>query len=256
MKKAVDKLKPIYSKDYYRMEKLVSDPKFKKQVRDMLAEYKRIGAPLPPRPLTYDQYLEWLNQFWNALSKLDTFDQYELPPPGNFLENLLEEFDFNPRNQENRKFEDFLEAHVFRGQEHLHETLFEIRWIRNKETDKMELFLKIEPYTRKEHVEAFWDEIEKDQKHFPEYLGKSKEWSSFERDLYIFRTYEEIRNQMPARMKSVGKNWKVKGFRPVDFAVKLEVCEKYPNLSLSTIRKAIIRVGELDGITRTDKEPL
>jgi hypothetical protein len=279
MKKAVEKLKPIYSKDYYRMEKLVHDPNFKKRVREMLNWYAQIGAPVPSKPMEYSGYLEWLNKFWDAYTKLDmgevankqkqiqentaipNEEKYwvimemrdkTLPPtPGKFLEDLLEQFGHDPKNQ---KFDDFLEAYIFRGKKHLSESLFTIIWKRNTKSDKMELFIQLEPHTRKEHIEAFWDQIEDDLKHLPGHLGKSKEWKTLDRDLEVFNEYEALKKSIPKGSK-LHSNKHGGNRHPLDIQVWQKLYGKYPELTLSMVRKAVTRVAALNEAENTFKDP-
>ena len=235
-----EKLKPIYTDDYYRMEKLVKDEKFQNKLQILLSSYKEIGAEIPRAGVkNLDGFLRWTNNFWNKYSKLERSGVSEENLPqlfGYWADDILAEFSLDIKN---RKYSDFLELYVFFKRDHLKESFFEVRWIRNKETDTMELFIQIYPHTKREHISAFWDDIVMDQKHLSGYIGKSKKWENFDRDLEIYTIYKKIKSQRPNKRALQSET-------PLDFAIWGELTIKYRSLKLSDIRKAISRIEKLE----------
>lgn len=267
------KARPIYTDDYYRMEKLVNDPIFKKKVKGLRVVYEKAGCPLPSKGFEkYREYMDWLNVFWDAFTKIErgalaqeikriqedpavsedkkywkimnAHDQLLPPTPGKFLEDCVREGGLDYKN---RKYKDFLELHVFLGRLHLSEPLFNIRWIRNQKTEKMELFIQLLPHTKKEHIETFWTEVSKEVERLPGYLGKNKPWDTFERDLEIYHTYQQVKDERPKDQKRASPTWPQEGGpMPLDYETLMRVCEKHKGLTLSAVRKAVTRIAELD----------
>lgn len=262
---------PIYTDDYYRLEKLVNDSRFQKRIQQQRALYKQLGCPIPARGFRkYQRYIAWLNKFWAAhakieygelarerqliqnnpsLSEREKFQQAAeaeerlLPlPPGNFFEELLQEFALDPRNE---KYKDFLEGYTFLGKKHLSEPFFRISYKRNEKTDEWELFIQLYPYTKQEHINAFWGEIAQDQQRLKGWRGKNKKWEQFDRDLHIFNVYQEIKSTMPGKRVT-----KASGFFAIDVAVwnTLRKVDKvrFKDLTLSQVRKAVTRIASLN----------
>jgi hypothetical protein len=233
-------LKPIYTTDYYKMEKLIQNKKFQNKLEVLLSSYKAIGSPIPKSGVkNLDGQMEWINNFWKKYyeRKKTGLNEQELPQLwGYWIDDILTEFKLDPKNS---KYSDFLESYIFFGKKHLNESFFETRWIRNQETDKMELFIQIYPHTKREHISAFWDEIVKDQKYLPEYIGKSKKWENFDRDLEIYTIYQKIKSERPSKRALLSGH-------SLDFTIWGELTTKYPNLRLGDVRKAISRIEKLE----------
>lgn len=261
------KIKPIYSKDYYRMEKLIKNPAFQKRVRQYRANCEQIGCPVPRKGFSkYQLYLNWLQLFWKAhasieqgeltkererilsnstLSGREKFNQSVaaadrlLPvPPGNFFEELLEQFGLDSKNE---KYKDFLEEYIFLGKQHLSEPLFRRVFKRNEKTDEWEYFVQRYPYTRQEHIDAFQAEIAADQRALPGWRGKNKRWENFERDLEIFTIHQEVVSKRGgSRSPDMGADVETQ------FLFHERNKGKYERLTLSEIRKAIAKIAALD----------
>lgn len=233
-------LKPVYSTDYYKIEKLVKDKVFQSRLQSLLDSYKQINSPLPKSGVkNLDGQMEWINTFWKRYYefKKTGLTEEELPQLwGYWIDDILAEFNLDPKN---RKYSDFLESYIFFNRKHLNESFFETRWIRNQETDKMELFIQIYPHTKREHLSAFWNEIIKDQKYLSGYIGKSKKWENFDRDLEIYTIYKKIKSERLSERALQSED-------PLDFVIWGELTTKYHNLKLTDIRKAIFRIEKLE----------
>lgn len=243
--------KPVYTADYYRIEKVVSDPGFKAKVKELRAAYAKAGCPLPAKPFEkYRDYRDWLDLFWERHMAAERDRTEEPITPGRFLDDRLIEAGLDHRND---KFKKALEAHVFYGRPHLTERLFVLRWMRSKPTSEPELFIQLLPHTKKEHIEAHWGEIAEEMKRLPGHLGKSKRWETFERDLEIYRTYQQVKDERMNSGERSGKGWMYKGKpQPLDYEISSRMSEKYPNLTLAAIRKAISRIEELNHPLKED----
>jgi hypothetical protein len=214
--------------------------------------------------------MKWLNRFWRKWSKInysedtkaakesitedsrltgqekfnkiDELESERLPPvPGQFIEDLLREGGCNPRND---KYKDFLERYIFFGQKHLSEVYSSIHWKKHHLTGKPELFIQVFPYTKLEHIAKFWDQVTEEQKAFSDYVGKSKKWTTFERDLFIYNTWQEAKVALEKR--PMKKRWFEGERPPLDEFVCAKISKEYPNITLQQIRKAVCRVAELD----------
>ena len=73
----------------------------------------------------------------------------------------------------------------------------------------------------------------------PEYLGKSKKWETFDRDLEIYTAYEKLRSgRTEKRAEDFGG--------ALDQHVWSEMRKKYKKLKLDDVRRAVSRVAKLD----------
>ena len=231
---------PIYTNDYYRMAKLTRNAVFKAKLKKLLENYEEIGCPIPKGGFkNHDQHIKWLNTLFDKHEKMERANMEEefLPPIiGYWRDDILTEFGFDPKNS---KYTDFLDSYILFGKKNLEEYSFETRWIRNTETDKMELFIHVYPYTKREHVSKYWKHVVKEQEHMPEYLGKSKKWETFDRDLEIYTAYEKLRSgRTEKRAEDFGG--------ALDQHVWSEMRKKYKKLKLDDVRRAVSRVAKLD----------
>ncbi len=103
----------------------------------------------------------------------------------------------------------------------------------------MELFIQIYPHTKREHISAFWDNIVVDQKYLSGYIGKSKKWENFDRDLEIYEVYKNIKSNKPNKESMRSKY-------PMDREIYIQLHNKYSRLKLSDIRKSISKIAKLE----------
>ncbi len=253
----------IYDQNYYKAQEMLRNPWFKKNISSLKNKFRDFGCPIPKKGFkTLKEYMDWnQNQFWKSYfdteksskfqAKLNKItggkkswgtkeqDQIEklklklLPPIyGETYDEILEKFNINRKD---RGFRDFLERHIFFNKDTYFTPLFSINWIRNKKTNKMELFVKLNGHTRKEDLINGWDFIAKEQKDLPDYTGKNKKWENFKRDNEIYELYLKLRKK---------RNFKraQKDESAIDAMIYQEIRKKHYELSFSSIRSIVSRV--------------
>lgn len=261
-------LTPIYSKTYYRFQKLIKDRKFQEQIRWLYSRYEKFGCPVPKGGFkTYTEYEKWLSLFWkiyysiektnrpqkvittsnisitNGLRKIrirniiDIYDPLFPPAPHEFIICILEQFEFD---KDKNEYRGFISDYLFRGKKEYTENTFQIRWIRDEKTDKFELFIQILPNTKKEHIDLYWHHVIEEQKLLPGYIGKNKKWENFERDMYVYNVYKDLQNKLTSKRTS-----RKTGQRPLDEQTWLVIKKKYPRINLDQIKDIISRIDKL-----------
>lgn len=254
----------IYDKNYYIAQTLLQNPKFQKRIQWLKDTFARFGCPIPASGFkTQQEYTEWNEGFWTIFGKLEESQEYKnkikeitggkptyglkeyneienfraefLPPLyGQYFQEILEEFGISRKD---KGFKDFLEYHVFFNKDIYPTNLFKVRWIRNPKTEKAELFVQILGHTKKEDIIEHWNWIAQEQKYLSDYQAKNKEWSAFSRDNEVYEVYSRIKSE-----RNTKRAKKTDGQRAVDEEIYVDVAQKYPNLTLSHIRKIIAKV--------------
>jgi len=114
---------------------------------------------------------------------------------------------------------------------------FRIKFCKDK-SGQDELWIKIFANTKKEDILKLWGRIKIFQRWLPDYEGKLKKWTNFERDLEIYQTYKKCKKELQGK-KRAGNS-----IDAVDVCVSEKICDKYPNLSITNIRKIISRFNK------------
>ncbi len=265
-------IRPIYNQNYYKAQAMLRDPWFIEKIAWLKGRFAEVGCPLPESGFKeYSQYLDWREHYWKRYSemitsqefkegcyqitggqdqfpretmdKLEEFERSFLPPVyGEYFNEILQHYEIDPNN---KRFYDFIEFHVFLGVDSYTESTFLIRLAKNRKTHKSELFIQIYGYTKKEDIINNWPLISKEQACLPGFLGKSKKWETFERDLDLYNEYKKL--------KMIHKINKEGGFsllnpRGLDVKLLLKLHKKYPELTITSIRTNIAktkkRLGE------------
>lgn len=227
---------PIYTDDYYRIEKLIKDPKFKARLKKLLTAYKDMGCPLPAEGFkTHDLYMKWLNKFFAKHEKMmraGIEDELLPPVPGDWRDETLAAFGFDPKDD---KYTRFLDSYIYFGKKDLSEFLFEARMVLNEKTDTKELYVQIYPHTRRDHILKHWNQIESMQKYLDGYTPRNKKWLTFNRDQEIFKLYTKLEsNRLGKRVE--------KGVKGLDVLVSLQLEKKYPHIQPADVRNAVYRM--------------
>lgn len=264
------KQKPIYSPDYYRMKILVSDKSFQARVRDARQAWARWDVPVPgPDSGRTGGYSAWLGRLRAAIIKAEdseamaramerisndqTISENEkmqqrfeawrtmLPPsPNSVIDGLLEDFGLDPKDIRYRLF---LITHIFFHREDFIEPFSLPTLKRNERTGEMELYLKLDSYSKAKRVLENWDLIESSLKMLPGYRSRNRRWVTFERDLQIYKVYRQVEELTDeAKRKEFGT-------RRVDEIVWRRLKEinslRFRNMSFEQLRKAKSRVAAL-----------
>lgn len=270
--KAKAKLQPIYSDDHYRMARLVRSRQFQSRLQKTRESWTAFGIPVPnngfARAKDYYAWMDKLRATCNATMKskevADAMEKVNndaslsatekvwhrfkvqdpfLPPlPHSVIGKLLEEAGFDPKNEQYRLF---LTKHIFFGQKDFSEPFLTVQGRRNRETGEMDLFLKLEPYTKKEHIMAHWDWIANHIKRLRGYRGKNKRWETFERDLQIYTAYQQVENEVSDKFKR-GEAGKCRLDELVWRRLKKENRLRFENMSFEQLRKAKSRIAALN----------
>ena len=251
----------IYDKNYYKAQTMLRDFWFIKKINWLKQRFTEVGCPIPQNGFKkYKDYLAWNELFWKKYSNmqnssefltgcnkitsgkrtinlqefndLERFKEQFLPPLyGSHFGDILERFHVD-RND--RKFRNFLEFYLFLRKNEYPTSLFTIKWIRNRKTDQMDLFVQIHGCTRKEDLINNWRSIANEQKYLPDFLGKNKEWKMFERDIQVYELYKKIKGTSNRKREEIWAKSK-------DMQIFCELHGKYPKLTIRSIRTIIAR---------------
>ncbi|OGG49290.1 hypothetical protein A2704_01160 [Candidatus Kaiserbacteria bacterium RIFCSPHIGHO2_01_FULL_54_36b] len=256
----------VYDQNYYKAQAMLRNPWFIDKIAWLKNRFKEVGCPLPNKGFKkYAQYEAWRDKFWDTHSAMgqsaeykarvreitggkdrisleeynavEAFKESYLPPVyGAVFGDIIEHFKIN---RDDRQFRQFVELYIFLGKTEHPTSLFSVRWIRNRKTDQMELFIQLFGHTKKEDIVNNWDFITRDQHHLPGYLGKSKEWKEFERDLEVYEAYKKLRKNVLRRPDR----------EAADYKVISELGRKYPKLTTGQIRGIVTKTAKRLGET-------
>lgn len=259
----------LYDQNYYKAQAILRDPWFQEKATWLRKRFNESGCPIPKQPFkTYREYLAWNDLFWEQYTNIEhsqalkdavnnitqgktTLTAKEfyavedvrekmLPPLyGQVFRDMLDHFKID---RDDRGFHDFLELYFFFGKTEYPTSYLTVVWKRNEKTDEMELFVQILGHTKREDLERVWPMISEEQKHLKDFVGKSKAWTTFERDLEIYTLYKKLREESGRKRQ---EKW-----HATDQWIYSELHEKYPALTPVNIRNIISktqkRLGESD----------
>jgi len=268
-KKSINK--PILDDYHYQTKIIMDDPYFKDAISKLLKQFERFNCPVPRDGFKdYNEYSKWNDKYWEKFIKLrygkeykdnfqritqgkkswgldiqDKLEEFEndfLPPMyGYYFEKILNHFNIvNDR----KGFRDFLTNHVFFKKTEYPRPTFGISLRKNKKNNEPELYLRIFGYTKKEDIEKYWPEIEKEKKILPDYHGKSKERKNFERDYQVFKIYKKIKAERKNANKNKGKD--IYNNKRIDEEICSIINERYGDLEWENIRKIIARMRKME----------
>ncbi len=260
--------RPIYDQNYYKAQAMIRDPWFIDKIVWLKQRFTETGCPLPKKPFkNYKQYYSWNDKFWKHYAEMEkstefaeaklritggkqrfTFEELDalerfkedfLPPVyGQTYTEILQHFkiDYNDRG-----FRDFLERYIFFGRTGYPTPHFYVTLKRNQKTQELELFIRILGHTKKEDIVKGWAQISKEQKHLKNYIGKNKEWETFERDIEIYDHYKKIKDSMKTERSA--------DLQAVDMKIFIKLHKKWPELTTVSIRTIVTktkkRLGEI-----------
>ncbi len=257
----------IYDQNHYKAQAMLLDPWFIAKINWLKSRFVEIGHPLPKRSFKkYKDYMAWNDGFWKRhtemmksaeyleeknkitggkerisgeeYDKLKEFEEQFLPPIyGQVYNEILEHYGIK---RDHKGFRDFLEYHIFYGHDEYLTAPFSLTWKRNSKTRKLELFIRLSGHTKKEDIIKHWDWIAQEQKSLPDYVGKNKEWNSFERDMEIYSQYKALKDPAIKR-RNHGNS--------LDAKLWADLSKRWPELTMSNIRSIVAktrkRLGEI-----------
>lgn len=258
----------MYDRNYYKAQVMLRDPWFVEKADWLRNRFAKVGCPLPEKPFKkYQEYLDWNTKFWDRYSEmerspeflaekqkitggkekipleeyraLEEFREQFLPPIyGQTFSEILEHFKID-RNDEG--FKSFLELYFFFGQTEYPTRLFNIIWKRNEKTDEFELFIRIYGHTKKEDIMDHWEWIAREQKIMKDFIGKSKAWKAFDRDIEIYNCYKKLKESGLIRRSNKAAFY---GITALDKDTWTVLHKKYHKLTIGDVRRIVSRTAK------------
>ncbi len=252
----------VYNTDYYKAKTMLLDPWFIEKIAWLKKRFKEVGCPLPPRGFKkYKQYLKWRDKYWEKrieiakskefiskkkemagkdgkmsreeFDRLEAFEKDYLPPLyGAVIGEILEHHKIQ---RDNGKFRDFVEWYIFLNRKDFLSPIMRVNMTRDPKTGEKKMFVQIFEYTKKEDLVNNWDFIADMQKHLPGYIGKSKQWESFDRDFEVYSLYKKLREE-----KENDNNFTFN----LDTEIYVQLHHKYKELTVNNIRDIISRTAK------------
>lgn len=213
--------KPVYNERYYRVQAMLKNSGFKRDIRWLKSRFAHFGIPLPKSGFKkYAEYEEWNKRFWDKWSECDSsqekkdawaafankegnivghknyqrwlsFERDFYPPVyGTYLKDVLQEHGFR---RDDKLLNEFMLFYVFFGRTEYLEPPFEIFHKRNQKTDEWELFIKILPWTTRDDVVKHWNHVEEEQAIYPEHIKRNKPWEFFDLHYAVYQAYEKAK---------------------------------------------------------------
>jgi hypothetical protein len=245
--------KTVHNKIHYQIKALLKNPDFIQDIQELKEILEKYNLYIPKEGFnTQGQFSLWRDAYWEAREKAfqssdylnavaetengkeqftseeidrirDIKDQHIPPIYIDYLHNLLAKYDFDRKD---KKLQHFIERYFFFNQQELKEYPLYINHKRNRKTGKMELFVKIEPWTTKKDLEEAWSGIKEEQQTYQDYIERNVPWAEFDRDIEIYTLY-----------KQVMKTRNVTKIKATDMHVYAELHSKYPEINNDLIRK-------------------
>lgn len=274
IKRKKSKNRVIFTLEYNKMQAMIRDPWFIEKIAWLKKRFTEVGCPLPENGFEYyRQYLAWNDRLWKRYDEMKLSEEYHegrlkitggkrLISPEEFLQ--LQNFDYEflppvygeiyreifeyfklPTN--NTYYHDYLEAYLFFNRADYSASPFKIRIIRNGKTNRMEFFIQLFGYTRKEDLINHWDFIAEEQKSFAKitgkFIGKNKEWETLDRDIEIYSLYKKFKAEKEIIKKTKQKpiHHPERFAKAIDIKLFAQIHEKYPKLTTTAIRNIVSR---------------
>jgi len=243
---------------------MLADKRFRSTIKKLKDTYTEVGCPIPKDGCKDLQgYLDWQKSYSKVRSELYKSDAYKnaiqkitggkerisleelnakedfeksfFPPMyGYVFDDILVEQGLDPKDAD---FQSFMENHFFFNQKEYSESIFNIKWTRNDDTDKMELFVQILPHTTGEDIKTHFSEIKKDQAYLPKEVIRNRKKIYIERDLWIINEYYRIK----AHRKERPRTKRHELSQSIESIIQRNMPKKWGDLSTAYIRTIITR---------------
>lgn len=176
----------IFDDKFYRICAVVLSKKFARLERQFRRNYEELGLPVPIKGFADKKsYREWV--------KKATKSQYA---PGFALGDILRQFNLDPKNEMHLNAlaaKLFFNKNPWKSSEYIQEP---IKLITRGDNSTKELWVKIEPWTKKQDYMKLWQTIKGLQKTLPNYRSKEKFQITFERDFAVYQLYLEAKKEI------------------------------------------------------------
>jgi hypothetical protein len=253
------KARKVYDKDYYRAQVMLKDPWFIEKINFLKKRFSYVGCPIPKGGFkTYKQFEKWSDKYWDIRRTMINSDEYKfkineitkgkikisseeydlvekfkddyLPPVyGENFREILGHFDID---KDEGRFASFLESYLFFNKKEYRDTVIKTKLSRDNKKGETEMFIQIFKYTKKEDIINNWNFVVDMQKSLQGYLGKSKKWESFDRDIEIYNLYKRYKKE---------SNHRRNNFTPIDREIFVELHKKYKEITLNQLRNVVCR---------------
>lgn len=252
--------KIVENSRFYRIKLLLLKKEFQSDVQQLKDSFASFDLAIPVDGFkNEEEYEGWRNSYWEKWSiyaespgikkltkkytdkdgklirckETEFFSVRDLKIPpvyGSEIRNIAIKHGFDKNDND---IYHFLIRHIFFNQNHYKNSSLTISQKRNIKTHKMELFLRIYPWTTKEDVINSWHLVQEEQLFYPEFKMKNKSWKMFDRDYRVFQLYQEAR-----RLKDIGEQ---KG-RIEDITLALLTREEISGLDPGYIKRIYTKV--------------
>jgi len=263
----------IYNQNYYKIQIMIKNPKFKKNINKLIKSFDRFDCSIPKEGFkSEEEYLAWNDKYFAKRSKIINGKEYkeklkkvigdkkkwnseeqeqiekikekELPPVyGEEIRKILSLFNIMRKDKDYKKIRNFIIGYIFFNKKEYSEPLCELHMKKNEKTRELELLLRIMPYTKKEDITISWPLIKEAQQDLAQYKERNKPFKNFERDVEIYHLYKKLRKNKKYKK---GKGENIYYNNRADQEVCSFVYDKYgDDLSWEAIRKIVSNIDKL-----------
>lgn len=182
----MNNVRQIYNADFYKITAVLLSKKFLVLESEIQSKYTTLTLPFPKKGFNnYDQYSAWLKKARKTKES-----------PGEIIENLLKEFNLDPKNE---YYRNCVTARLFFHKQPWEESPYSqphIELITRKNDTTKELWVKIHPWTKKADYMKLWSSIKGIQRTLPGYRGKEKFQVTFERNFAVYQLYLKAKRDL------------------------------------------------------------
>lgn len=180
----MNNVRHIYNDDFYKITAILLSKKLSRLENEIRTKYDKLSLSIPTKGFSsYKEYREWLT---NAKNRKNS--------PGVVIENILKQFNLDPKNE---YYRNCLTARLFFHKEPWEQSPYSqspIELITKNNGTNKELLVKIYPWTKKSDYVRLWGSIKNMQRTLPGYRGKEKFQITFKRDFEVYQLYLEAKN--------------------------------------------------------------
>lgn len=175
----MNKTRIVFNDDFYKITAIILSTKFKHLKKELIDKYKGLGCAIPKNGFCdYKSYQEWYRKMIKS--------GYNL---GEDINKILKCFNLDTNNE---GFRNNLVKEIFLGIKPWKNSIYDeppIKLITRNNAGVKELWVKIEPMTKKSDYTKLWITIKGVQKTLPGYRAKEKFQKTFKRDFLVYKLF-------------------------------------------------------------------